>query len=239
MPFAIMSDTHVGRSDSLYGAFMRSVDKENIKTIIHTGDAVNRPGNPEYWLNFLDMTGAGKQLYLAPGNHDMRGRESTALYQAFFPQLYYSVTDGDTLFLFLNTELPGQEHRITGEQTSWLQAELQRPFRYKFVFLHEPLYPVIPFHGLDRYKKSRDALHRLFVQNDVSLVVAGHDHIYKRMTRDGINYVVTGAQGGKLHFLSNNGGYYDYIAAMRIEDHYFFVVRDIEGRTRDEFTVGR
>jgi 3',5'-cyclic AMP phosphodiesterase CpdA len=238
-PFAIMSDSHIGMANSVYAAFIREVERQNIKVIFHTGDAIHKPGNAELWRRFLEITGSDKTLYLAPGNHDIRGKESLAVYLTFFPKPYYSVTDGDTLFLFLNTELPGEEHRITGEQASWLENELQRAFRYKFVFMHEPLYPVIPYHGLDRHKKARDALHRLFVRNGVALVVAGHDHIYRRSEKDGITYVVAGAQGGRLHFLARNGEFFDYTTATRIDDHYFFIVRGLDGETRDEFTVGR
>ncbi len=238
-PFAIMSDSHVGMANSVYATFIRAIEEQNIHIIIHTGDAIHKPGNADLWARFLEITGPGKTLYLAPGNHDIRGEESFAVYLTFFPKPYYSVSDGDTLFLFLNTELPGEEHRITGEQALWLETELQQPFRYKFVFMHEPLYPVVPFHGLDRHKKARDALHALFVRSGVSLVVAGHDHIYKRSQKDGITYVVAGAQGGRLYFLAKNGEFFDYTTAMRIDDHYFFIVRDIEGQTKDEFTVGR
>ena len=55
----------------------------------------------------------------------------------------------------------------------------------------------------------------------------------------GITYVIAGAEGGHLHFLAKNGEFFDYIAALRIDDHYFFIVRDMKGETRDEFTVGR
>ncbi len=238
-PFAIMSDSHVGTHNSAYADFVHALDEQNIKNIIHTGDAINEPGNISQWTRFLEITGPDKTLHLAPGNHDIRGQESLAIYLSFFPELYYSVSDGDTLFVFLNTELPGQEHRIAGEQAAWLERELQQPFRYKFVFLHEPLYPVVPYHGLDRHKKARDALHRLFVRNGVALVVAGHDHIYRRSAKDGITYVVAGAQGGRFHFFAKDGEFFDYIATTRIDDHYFFVVRNLGGETEDEFTVGR
>ena len=238
-PFAIMSDTHVGMRNSVYATFIHAVEEQNIHVIIHTGDAIHKPGNASQWTSFLEITGSDKTLHLAPGNHDIRGEKSLAVYLTFFPRLYYSFSDGDTLFVLLNTELPGEEHRITGEQLAWLETELQQPLRYKFVFLHEPLYPVIPYHGLDRHKKARDALHRLFVQNGVTLVVAGHDHIYKRSAKDGITYVVAGAEGGRLHFLAKNGEFFDYTVATRIDDHYFFVVKDMDGDTRDEFSVAR
>ncbi len=139
----------------------------------------------------------------------------------------------------MNTELPGQRARIVGEQLAWLETELQRPFRYKFVFLHEPLFPAVYLHGLDRHKEARDRLHRLFVQTGVSLVVAGHDHLYDRRVRDGITYVIAGGGGGQLAFFVNNGNFYHYIVATRGNDGYSFTVRDIEGNTRDQFFISK
>ncbi len=160
--FAVVSDTHVGSQVLVYPVFIRAVEEQKIKVIIHTGDAIHDPGRSSQWERFFEITGSGKILHLAPGNHDIYGKASLTVYRQFFPELYYSIPDGDTLFVFLNTELPGEESMVAGEQLIWLESELQRPFGFKFVFLHEPLYPIFPRHGLDRHKKARDRLHSLF-----------------------------------------------------------------------------
>ena len=43
----------------------------------------------------------------------------------------------------------------------------------------------------------RDRLHELFVENGVSLVAAGHDHVYDRKEKDGVTYVIDGRTGGQ------------------------------------------
>ena len=202
--FAIVGDTHTGAPGSVYPEFIRSIEEEGTHMIVHTGDAINNPGNLSQWAQFFDITGSGKTLYLAPGNHDIGGRKSLDVYLSFFGAPYSSTSDGDTLLVFLNTELSGEESRITGEQLAWLEAELAKPFRYKLVFLHEPLFPVIHQHGLDRHPQERDKLHELFVRSGVSLVVAGHDHIYDRRLKDGVTYVIGGRTGGKA-WPSRNG----------------------------------
>jgi 3',5'-cyclic AMP phosphodiesterase CpdA len=235
--FAIIGDTHTGSPDSVYPDFIKIVEKQNIKVIIHVGDAIHNPGKSSQWIKFLEITGTGKTLHLAPGNHDIKGKKSLAVYLKFFPRLYYSFSDGDTLFVILNTEIPGEEGMITGEQLTWLKAELQKPFRYKFVFLHEPLFPVVHLHGLDRYETARDQLHRLFVQKGVSLVVSGHDHIYNRSMNDGIIYVITAGSGGQSRFFKETGYYFRYIVGTRTNKGYSFIVRDTGGDTGDEFSV--
>lgn len=236
-PFAIVSDSHIGLSDTIYKAIIGKIDDQGIKKVIHTGDAIHTYGSAGQWERFLAVTGQGKTLMLAPGNHDVRSKESYKVSLRFFPQPYYSDSEGDTLFLLLNTSIPGEEHRITGDQLKWLKAELQRSFRYKFVFLHEPPYPVVPFHGIDRNRVERDELHQLFVENGVSLVVAGHDHYYKRVVKDGIAYIVMGATGGRLTLFEHNGDFFCYVLANRTDEGYSFTVKDLRGNVRDEFSV--
>ena len=133
--------------------------------IFHAGDAIHNPGaEPEQWKQFFEITGPDKTLYLAPGNHDIHGKHSLGVCTSSFSLNCTILFRRDTrghLFVILNTELPGEESRIAGEQFSWLSAELAKPFRYKFVFLHEPLYPLVGGHGLDRHKEERDRLHDL------------------------------------------------------------------------------
>ena len=236
--FAIVSDSHVGASNSVYPAFIKAMDEEKIDMLIHTGDAIDHPGSQREWSAFLEMTGPARKLYLAPGNHDIRGTKSVSAYLKHFPKLYYSFPDGGTLFVLLNTELPGEESMIGEEQFSWLKGELERPFQSKFVFLHEPLFPVVRNHGLDRHREERDRLHRLFMEMGVRLVVAGHDHIYNRSDRSGITYVIAGATGGALPPLALDGDPFRYMVVTRKDGLYSFVVRDMAGIVRDEFVVG-
>lgn len=240
-PFAIISDTHVGARNSAYPAFISMMDELKIETIIHTGDAINKPGSLRQWKKFFETTGPEKTLHVAPGNHDIRFKASRELYQRFFASQYYSFSTGDTLFLMLNTVLPRQRSRIMGKQLAWLRTELARPFRLKFVFLHEPLFPALPLHGLNMFRKSRNNLHRLFVENRVNLVVSGHNHIYRRSERDGVTYVVTANTGGKLFplgLVSKNRSSFRHILVTRIDGHYLLEVRDMEGNVTDRFSVG-
>lgn len=239
-PFVIISDTHIRTgNNSVYPAFLRKMEEEKINHIIHVGDAINTPGSTNQWKRFLELTGPGKTLHLTPGNHDIRGDKSLSVYLRLFQKPYYSFSDGDTLFILLNTELPGEEERITGKQLPWLKAELEKSFKYKFVFLHEPLYPLLSGHGLDRYTEARDGLHNLFVTKGVSLVVSGHDHIYGRTTKNGIFYVTVATLGGQIPLYMKRSEVFRYITTTRNGEGYSFTVRDMEGNTRDRFIINR
>jgi len=239
-PFAIVSDTHIGARNSVYPHFLEVMDQLKIETIIHTGDVINKPGSSRQWKKFFEATGPKRKVHIAPGNHDIRFRTSREVYHRLFPKQYYSFSVGDTLFVMLNTTLPRQRSRVTGAQLAWLRMELARPFRFKLVFLHEPLFPALPLQGLNVFKRSRDALHRLFVESGVNLVVAGHNHIYRRSTRNGVTYVVTANTGGKLFpvgLVSKKTSSFRYIAVTRLDGHYHLETRDLQGRVTDRFTV--
>jgi 3',5'-cyclic AMP phosphodiesterase CpdA len=216
------------------------MDRLKIETVIHTGDVINKPGSLRQWKRFFEATGPDRKVHIAPGNHDIRFRTSREVYHRLFPNQYYSFSTGDTLFIMLNTTLPRQRSRVTGAQLAWLRMELAKPFRFKLVFLHEPLFPALPLQGLNLFKRSRDILHRLFVESGVNLVVAGHNHIYRRSARDGVTYVVTANTGGKLFpvgLTSKRTNSFRYIAATRLDGHYLLETRDMQGRVTDRFTV--
>ncbi len=109
---------------------------------------------------------------------------------------------------------------------------------FAIVFLHEPLFPVVPNHGLDRHKEERDRLHRLFLEMGVRLVVSGHDHIYDRSDRSGITYVIAGATGGMLPSFARDGDPFRYMVVTRKDGVYSFITRDMAGVVRDEFLIG-
>jgi 3',5'-cyclic AMP phosphodiesterase CpdA len=116
----------------------------------------------------------------------------------------------------LDSETPGQESRIAGEQLQWLRRDLAAAANAAciFVALHRPLYPVGSHKGdsLDKYPAERDALHQLFAQHRVTCVFGGHEHLYNRQTRDGVVYIITGGGGADLYARPENGGYYHFLS---------------------------
>ena len=65
--------------------------------------------------------------------------------------------------------------------------------------------------SLDRYPRFRDTLHQLFVQQNVTCVFEGHEHLYNRQERDGVVYVITGGGGAPLYANELKGGFYHYL----------------------------
>ena len=243
LTFAVIGDTRIGLTESVYTAFIKKMEEQKIQTIFITGDAIDRPGSRPEWERFLEITGKEKTLYVVPGNHDVHDTASLSVYTKLFNKPpYHSFTKGDTIFILLNSEMPDQWGRITGEQFEWLKTELKKPFAYKLVFLHRPLFPTTfgTLYGLDRHKSERDRLHDLLVENGVTLVVMGHEHLYDRTKKDGITYVITGGGGARLLTYSDqHGGFFHYLIAKRENGGYLFTVYDMRGNIRDEFPIKR
>jgi hypothetical protein len=132
------------------------------------------------------------RFYASLGNHDSRDQR----YYAHFNmdgRLYYSFTAPrqNVRFFALESTYPEPE------QIAWLERELQASTDdWKIVYMHHPLYSSGAFHGSD--VQLRRAIEPLLLKYSVSVVFAGHDHVYERVNpQEGISHFVIGS-GGKL-----------------------------------------
>lgn len=237
--FGIIGDTKIGVTETVYGHFLKALENDGIDVIFITGDVIDKPGAEDEWRCFLKLT-EEFTFHIAPGNHDINSPKSLKVYEEVIGKPpYYSFTEDDTLFVMLCTDLPGEITKITGRQLEWLRTELKRPFPIKIVFLHKPLFPFFgDGYDLDKYREDRDTLHDVFVENKVSAVFSGHEHLYHRREKDGITYVITG--GGGSYLLTHRedfGGYFHYIIAKKDNGGYLFKVFDIKGSIRDQFLI--
>jgi len=153
---------------------------------------------------------------LAPGNHEIRGsRRNQELFEEYFKHRYFSFDHGGSHFIILDSEEPGLDARIGGDQLVWLKDDLARHRSAKlcFVSLHRPLYPVDGHKGgsMDKFPAQRDALHELFVAEGVDCVLSGHEHLFNQQRKDGIEYIITGGAGAPLYASVDEGGFYHYL----------------------------
>jgi 3',5'-cyclic AMP phosphodiesterase CpdA len=240
--FAIIGDTRIGLTESVYTTFLQKMDKEGVKLIFNTGDVINRAGRADEWKRYLELTG-NRTVHIAPGNHDISNEASVKTYSALIGKpLYYSFSIGDTQFIMLCSSVPKEAHRIVGAQLDWLKEELKKPFAFRFVFVHEPPFPTTygAGYGLDIYTPQRDALHRILVANHVTIVFSGHEHLYNRSEKDGIIHVITGGGGARLLTSHEEyGGFHHYILAKKQNEGYVFTVFDMNEYSKDRFSIKR
>jgi tartrate-resistant acid phosphatase type 5 len=177
------------------------------------------------------------------GNHDWVD-PGAAAYLDYFTlpgnERYYDFVVGDVQ-LFALDSMPGEPDGITQDsrQAAWLRDGLAKSTsRWKLVYMHHPPFSSGP-HG------STPRLQWPYAAWGATAVLAGHDHIYERIMRDGIPYFVDGLGGSVRYAIGNpvDGSQARYSAdfgAMLIEADdrqitFEFVTR--KGEVIDSYTV--
>lgn len=133
---------------------------------------------------------AGVKFYASLGNHDSREQR---LYKLFNMngRLYYTfkAPAEDVRFFALESSY------LEPAQLQWLEKELASSTEaWKIPYFHHPLYSSGRRHGSDLPR--RQVLEPLFIKYGVSVVFAGHDHVYERVE----------PQQGIVHFVVGSGG---------------------------------
>lgn len=225
--FAVFGDSRPGREH--YSQVMRKLAADMATQrpilVLGTGDYIEGSSKPDtlayQWQGFF-LAIAPLQAFgtipvaLAPGNHDILGSNyNHRVFCQYFDAGYYSFNRGACHFILLDTEEPGASGRIGSKQLAWLKQDLaaNRSAALTFVALHQPLYPVSVHIGssLDQHPEERDALHALFAREGVDCVFAGHEHLFSRKEKDGVDYVITAGGGAPLYAQASRGGYYHYL----------------------------
>jgi hypothetical protein len=152
------------------------------------------------------------------GNHDIAGRGDKEKYvQERFGNFYGSFDFGNSHFVMLDTDEKGREGRVYGDQLKWLERDLaaNKNTGNIFVFMHRPLFSALVAEtargGFYADTRDRDALTALFEKYGVKVVFAGHEHLFKDMTRGGIRYVITAGGGAPLYATRTNGGFFHFL----------------------------
>ncbi len=260
---------------AVWQTIVGQMSAENIDFVLHSGDIIygatsdTAGQNEEKYDVFFGITSlltAGTPLYTVPGNHErLESPTNRQGYEREFTlpvnngvdaatdgEEYYSLDYGDTHFIFLCTELPGESPLIINNQKAWLEADLAASSKpWKVVILHRPLFS--QGHPADPWidpadisgRNNRDAIHGLFKQYGVDVVFQGHDHFYLHQVRDGIQYVVSGGGGSPLYDLPAFGPgdiygarAYHHVKVDETAGSLSINAIDAAGVTLESFTLG-
>jgi len=175
----------------------------------------------------------GVKFHAALGNHDDPAQR---FYEPFNMggERYYTFrkespdTRGVRFFALDSTYM-------SPEQLEWLAKALQDSTSpWKIAFFHHPLYSSGGRHGSEL--DLREVLEPLFVEHGVSVVFAGHEHLYERLKpqRD-ITYFTVGASA-KLRYgdLRQTG-----LTAVGYDRDYSFMLIEIAGETMHFQAISR
>ncbi len=244
--FAVFGDTQPGPNYERLDITHRLVSdmvRHNPAFVIGTGDYIDGSTDPRivraqfqrFFEALLPLKSAGDiPVAFAAGNHDIRGSVANGkVFDEYFGARRYSFNRGNCHFIILDSEIPGQEGCIKGDQWAWLMADLQEARDADFVFaaLHRPLFPVDGHRGssMDVDIPLRDRLHALFAKYKVSAVFSGHEHLYHYSRRDNIDYFITGGGGGPLYATRDKGGIHHYLLVTVEEGAYTVKVYPLAG----------
>ncbi len=147
--------------------------------------------------------------------------------------------------------------RVDARQRAWLQEVTRGLRRYPIVAYHEPAYPVIPNHSLDRAPEARDSLWAALLQTPVQMVFNGHEHLFAHSVIDStvdprwhrpIHQFIVGRAGAPLYSPSYRGiPVPPYVQRLSPQESYALVtvdgtgvqvvVRNLAGEVLDRLTL--
>ena len=197
LKFAVLGDFGNGtRAQYQLGEQMaRLRETFPFELVLTVGDNIYGSESPrelvrKFEAPYKALLDAKVRFYATLGNHDSREQR---LYKPFNMngELYYTfkAPRQDVRFFALESSY------LEPAQVQWLEKELARSTEaWKIPYFHHPLYSSGGRHGSDLPK--RQVLEPLFVKYGVSVVLAGHDHVYERVK----------PQAGIVHFVVGSGG---------------------------------
>lgn len=163
------------------------------------------PNIGQYYHDFIGQyqgvygTGApSNRFFPSLGNHDWIAPGAQPFLDYFsLPgnERYYDFVRGPVHFFVIDSD-PHEPDGITSASTqgTWLRQRLaESTAPWQIVYMHHPPYSSSSRHG------STPALQWPFQQWGADAVLAGHDHVYERIQRDGIVYFTNGL-GGRRSF---------------------------------------
>ena len=189
--FAVIGNTRINYD--IYKQLADSIMKTKPDFVINTGGVVNVYNNDNEWLKFKK---ASKPIfdsvpyYCVPSFKEVF---STTYYQLFKlknNKAYFSITNQNSLFLFLNSN----NVRAGDEQLTWLTDLLEKSnkFTFKFIILNFPIYSSGQLGG---DLKLQILLQDLIKKYEIDMVIAGHDRNYERLKVQKTTYIISGGGG--------------------------------------------
>ncbi len=159
-----------------------------VSTVSGGTSAVNRffpaPGNHDYndgggisqYLNYFDLPGVGVTSTNTSGN-----------------ERYYDVIEGPVHFFFIDSDEAISNSTDRAAQQTWLQTQMSASTApWQVVLLHHA-----PFSSANH--GSNSTMQWNYAGWGADAVLAGHDHTYERIGRNGIPYFVNGLGGRSIY----------------------------------------
>jgi Calcineurin-like phosphoesterase len=237
LKFGVMGDFGTGSREQYQLAEQMAKTRSAFpfELMLTVGDNIYGSERPQEFIRkfetpYKPLLDAKVKFYASLGNHDSRQQ---SLYEPFNMngRTYYTfkAPKEDVRFFALETSY------LDTTQIQWLEKELQNSNEaWKIPYFHHPLYSSGGRHGSDLAK--RKVLEPLFLKYGVSVVFAGHDHVYERTKpqADIVHFVVGSSGQLRRGNLDRN----PFTAVANATEHAFMAV-EIDGDEMYFNTIGR
>ena len=196
-PVRFVAVGDVGTGGHAAHAIKQRITESPFELLLVLGDIAYQSGkaaqlNGNFFAVYKDLL-RYVPVYPAIGNHERRTKKGQPYFEAFVlpgRERFYSFDWGPIHFVAIDTT------QRDSKQVEWLAEDLRKnQLPWTIVFGHHPPY-TNSLRGPQMW--IRKAFAKVLTDNNVDLVVTGHEHQYERFRIGGVNYVVSGGGGGRL-----------------------------------------
>ena len=211
--FVVIGDTRSTQPVELPEEFKQAISEFNILKpafVVDIGDLIlggDAGGIGPQWDEFERVVGSCRVPFIpGPGNHDISDAGTERIYLERIGHTRFAFDYGNSLFVMLNSEEIGAVDRLSEEQNTWLQEQLESTgAKNIFLFIHKPYF------AADSPALWKDTA-AVLEGHPVKVVFGSHWHLYRDCgAKDGIRYVVTGGGGAERRVPESEGGFCHYL----------------------------
>lgn len=224
---AIIADSRT--HPEIFSKVCQQAIKYESDIFFHSGDFVSKGTEIEQWKpQFFDPAKellTSNPLYTSLGNHEKKASYYFEHFTIHGGKSWWSADYGSVHIISLSTEDDGSPN---SEQYKWLVEDLRnnKDKKWKIVMFHDPLFHVSenrPVYDIRYYWTP------LFIENNVDLIITGHDHYYNRTFPIGN---MSEKQQGAIHITCAGGGADLYSVTPRnysaySRSIYHFIILDV------------
>jgi len=204
MHFLVFGDS---KGSPSFTGVLKMADKLKPQFCITTADLVNKGAGQQGKKDYAKLDEQGGwfmrkyPMWPTVGNHEEAGgKDGIENFTNFFgmKKAMYSFEYGNAKFI----ALPWPKVKDDPKKLTWLEKELKdAKGKHIFVYRHRPHYTV----GNKSYNDvdgKETATTKLYEKYKVTAVFSGHDHIYYRSKRNGVNYIISAGAGAEIYRLN-------------------------------------
>jgi predicted phosphodiesterase len=222
------------------GAMQRYVDTNDITAILTTGDNFYSDDFEFLMQPFGWATDGRIPFWITWGNHDVESVTRIAGIDETFgsPPRWTVYEWGDVDVVILDST------QVTSpQQAAFFLDAMNDSIRPTIVVLHHPPY------SCSHTEEGIEFIDQWIglLDDDVALVLSGHDHSYQRFEQDGVVYVVTGGGGSPLHELQecpanhpellDGAALHHFLTLTRTTETIELTAIDINGAVIDQTSI--